>query len=552
MGIGPVPATEKLLARNNLTMDDIGLIEINEAFAVQVLAFLDHFKIDADDPRVNPWGGAIALGHPLASSGVRLMIQLAAQFADPPRGPLRHGDHVRRHGHGRHRLVGADLKNANAHIERTRASPSSAPLISQPKETAGDDGNREPVGRAGRGRVPRRGGDPRDRPRRRPRRRRPARADHPGQRPRPHQAEHVRPAGAALAQRGPRRRRRPRGGGRDRRRRRDRQAVHPRGRRRPGRRGRGDHRPRHRPGGGAGAGGRHRGARPRGLPPAGRAAGAVVLLHQRGRARRRARGRAALHLPDDLLRGADGRLPRVLPRPGPRLGRRLPAAPADRPGPRAEADHREPAQPEQDDRRGRGVLARHRRRDVRTGRLPRGVAPLGGPGPGRLGHGRAGPAGRRGHLGRRRRRHPVPHRRQAARRRPRPVPGARPGRGRPDRHPRRRVRGRGPGPGRPPAVGRAPGRAVRLRPGAEARQAARRGARPGPRQEGHQGRRRRRRADGRPDRAAVRPPPAGPGRDDRPGPGPGGLRRGLRARRDRQAAGPRPALAPTPPTGRRR
>jgi acetyl-CoA acyltransferase len=84
MGVGPVPATEKLLARNNLTMDDIGLIEINEAFAVQVLAFLDHFKIDADDPRVNPWGGAIALGHPLASSGVRLMIQLAAQFATHP------------------------------------------------------------------------------------------------------------------------------------------------------------------------------------------------------------------------------------------------------------------------------------------------------------------------------------------------------------------------------------------------------------------------------------------------------------------------------------
>jgi acetyl-CoA acyltransferase len=84
MGIGPVPATEKLLARNNLTMDDIGLIEINEAFAVQVLAFLDHFKIDGGDPRVNPWGGAIALGHPLASSGVRLMIQLARQLAEHP------------------------------------------------------------------------------------------------------------------------------------------------------------------------------------------------------------------------------------------------------------------------------------------------------------------------------------------------------------------------------------------------------------------------------------------------------------------------------------
>jgi acetyl-CoA acyltransferase len=82
MGVGPVPATEKLLARNALTMDDIGLIEINEAFAVQVLAFLEHFKIADDDPRVNPWGGAIALGHPLASSGVRLMNQLARLFEE--------------------------------------------------------------------------------------------------------------------------------------------------------------------------------------------------------------------------------------------------------------------------------------------------------------------------------------------------------------------------------------------------------------------------------------------------------------------------------------
>jgi len=84
MGTGPIPATEKLLARNALTMDDIGLIEINEAFAVQVLAFLDHFKIDEDDPRVNPWGGAIALGHPLAASGVRLMMQLARGFTEHP------------------------------------------------------------------------------------------------------------------------------------------------------------------------------------------------------------------------------------------------------------------------------------------------------------------------------------------------------------------------------------------------------------------------------------------------------------------------------------
>ncbi|WP_414937559.1 thiolase family protein [Amycolatopsis sp. cmx-11-51] len=84
MGIGPVPATEKLFQRTGLSIDDIGLFEINEAFAVQVLAFLDHFGIAEDDPRVNQWGGAIACGHPLASSGVRLMTQLSRQFAERP------------------------------------------------------------------------------------------------------------------------------------------------------------------------------------------------------------------------------------------------------------------------------------------------------------------------------------------------------------------------------------------------------------------------------------------------------------------------------------
>ena len=84
MGIGPVPATEKALAQAGMGIEDIGLIELNEAFAVQVLAFLDHFGIADDDPRVNPYGGAIALGHPLASSGVRLMTQLARQFATRP------------------------------------------------------------------------------------------------------------------------------------------------------------------------------------------------------------------------------------------------------------------------------------------------------------------------------------------------------------------------------------------------------------------------------------------------------------------------------------
>lgn len=84
MGLGPVPATHRALDLAGLTMADIGAIEVNEAFAVQVLAFLDAFGIDDDDPRVNPDGGAIAMGHPLAASGVRLAIQLARRFAADP------------------------------------------------------------------------------------------------------------------------------------------------------------------------------------------------------------------------------------------------------------------------------------------------------------------------------------------------------------------------------------------------------------------------------------------------------------------------------------
>jgi len=84
MGAGPIPATEKALEQAGLTIGDIDAFEINEAFAVQVLAFLEHFGIADDDERVNPYGGAIAMGHPLASSGVRLMTQLARQFEDRP------------------------------------------------------------------------------------------------------------------------------------------------------------------------------------------------------------------------------------------------------------------------------------------------------------------------------------------------------------------------------------------------------------------------------------------------------------------------------------
>jgi len=82
MGYGPVPSTIKALAKAGLQISDIGAFEVNEAFAVQVIAFLDHFGIADDDSRVNPFGGAIAVGHPLASSGIRLMLNLARSFEE--------------------------------------------------------------------------------------------------------------------------------------------------------------------------------------------------------------------------------------------------------------------------------------------------------------------------------------------------------------------------------------------------------------------------------------------------------------------------------------
>jgi acetyl-CoA acyltransferase len=84
MGYGPVPATIKALVKAGLKIEDIGLFEVNEAFAIQVIAFLDHFGIADDDSRVNIYGGAIAVGHPLASSGVRLMLNLAEGFKEHP------------------------------------------------------------------------------------------------------------------------------------------------------------------------------------------------------------------------------------------------------------------------------------------------------------------------------------------------------------------------------------------------------------------------------------------------------------------------------------
>jgi acetyl-CoA acyltransferase len=77
MGYGPVPATRRVLEQAGIAIDDVDLFELNEPFAVQVLTWCDELGIAADDPRLNPYGGAIACGHPLAATGVRLIAQLA-------------------------------------------------------------------------------------------------------------------------------------------------------------------------------------------------------------------------------------------------------------------------------------------------------------------------------------------------------------------------------------------------------------------------------------------------------------------------------------------
>jgi len=84
MGLGPVPATEKALERAGLTLDELGLFELNEPFAVQVLSWCDGLGVDPEDERLNPYGGAIACGHPLAATGVRLLAQLAYGFRERP------------------------------------------------------------------------------------------------------------------------------------------------------------------------------------------------------------------------------------------------------------------------------------------------------------------------------------------------------------------------------------------------------------------------------------------------------------------------------------
>jgi len=84
MGIGPIPATRRVLEQAELSIDDIGLFELNEPFAVQVLSWCDGVGVSPDDPRLNPYGGAIACGHPLAATGVRLLAQLAYGLRERP------------------------------------------------------------------------------------------------------------------------------------------------------------------------------------------------------------------------------------------------------------------------------------------------------------------------------------------------------------------------------------------------------------------------------------------------------------------------------------
>jgi len=84
MGIGPVPATRKALDRAGISLDDVGLFELNEAFAAQSLAVVYEWGMDPDDPRLNPNGGAIALGHPLGASGARILTTLVHEMRRRP------------------------------------------------------------------------------------------------------------------------------------------------------------------------------------------------------------------------------------------------------------------------------------------------------------------------------------------------------------------------------------------------------------------------------------------------------------------------------------
>ena len=350
-------------------------------------------------------------------------------------------------------------------------------------------------------------------------------SDHPGQRRGPHPAEHLR---SPLADRAQHRHRRRAGRRRDHLDRRDRQAVHPGRGRRPDQHRR--RRPRRRT--------RHRPARPRGLPQARRTGGKPSFGFVNGLALGGGL-EVALHcdLPHrDGLR-AGSRPARGHARPGPRLGRRLPRAEPGRCRQGRHADPREPAQQRQDVGRPGGVRLRSGRRDASpaptswSSRCSGPVDVLNGavtverP---EIDRGEA--LGCRGGQGCRR--GPGPHRR----RQPGSRQGRRADRTGEDRHPRRGLRGGGRRARGDVEDARADRQPLRLRPGAEAGQAAGRRPGQGAGPPGHQGRHRRRRPDGQPARAALPAPPRGAGRADRPRPGAGRQGCGLRPRRDRQAA----------------
>jgi len=84
MGIGPVPATRKALSRAGISLNDIGLVELNEAYAAQALAVLYEWGMDPEDERLNPNGGAIAIGHPLGGSGARILTTLLHEMGRRP------------------------------------------------------------------------------------------------------------------------------------------------------------------------------------------------------------------------------------------------------------------------------------------------------------------------------------------------------------------------------------------------------------------------------------------------------------------------------------
>jgi hypothetical protein len=128
MGIGPVPATKKLLARLGLSIGDIDVVELNEAFAAQGLAVLRDLGLPDDGDHVNPNGGAIALGHPLGMSGARLGLTLVEELHR--RRPLRPGDHVHRRWPGRG--LGPRARLGDRHV----ADPALCPRGRQPAPVA--------------------------------------------------------------------------------------------------------------------------------------------------------------------------------------------------------------------------------------------------------------------------------------------------------------------------------------------------------------------------------------------------------------------------------